>query len=285
MLHLVAAHSATYNAAIMTLAVQCPQCLTAFKVVQDQLKLAHGWVRCGRCEQIFDARSHWLTLDDSDAAMNADLAEPVAAAPPISAQPVPIRADVNLDPTPLADASHSHASRDSIDLTEEVLTAHVLHRSPTRPRRVWHVLNLTLGLALLAQWAWWAKSPLLTPWPAVHEWAQSQCAQWHCQMDWPQGLGSVMIERAHFEPDGDGHHRLQIQLSNRASHPVATPWVDLSLTDGDDRVVIRRALAPEEMGLPRHLNPGADAVSSVHWRVDSDVEDRLSGYRAEIFYP
>jgi hypothetical protein len=38
-------------------------------------------------------------------------------------------------------------------------------------------------------------------------------------------------------------------------------------------------------GLPRHLNPGADAVSSVHWRVDSDVEDRLSGYRAEIFYP
>jgi hypothetical protein len=74
-------------------------------------------------------------------------------------------------------------------------------------------------------------------------------------------------------------------LSNRASHPVATPWVDLSLTDGDDSVVIRRALAPEEMGLPRHLNPGADAVSSVHWRVDSDVEDRLSGYRAEIFYP
>jgi hypothetical protein len=140
-------------------------------------------------------------------------------------------------------------------------------------------------LALLAQWAWWAKSPLLAPWPAVHEWAQSQCAQWHCQMDWPQGLGSVMIERAHFEPDGDGHHRLQIQLSNRASHPVATPWVDLSLTDGDDSVVIRRALAPEEMGLPRHLNPGADAVSSVHWRVDSDVEDRLSGYRAEIFYP
>jgi len=50
-------------------------------------------------------------------------------------------------------------------------------------------------------------------------------------------------------------------------------------------VVIRRALAPEEMGLPRHLIPGAEAVSSVHWRVDSDVEDRLSGCRAEIFYP
>ena len=262
----------------MTLAVQCPQCLTAFKVVQDQLKLAHGWVRCGRCEQVFDARSHWLTLGDGAEDLPAD---PSAPHPPTSA---PL-AQTDLGPALHTHAQATDAAPDLDDLTELDLTQDVLHRAPTRPRRVWHVLNLVLGLALLSQWAWWAKSPLLAPWPAAHEWAQSQCAQWHCQMDWPQGLGSVMIERAHFEPDGEGHHRLQIQLSNRASHPVATPWVDLSLTDSDDRVVIRRALAPEEMGLPRHLIPGADAVSSVHWRVDSDVEDRLSGYRAEIFYP
>jgi len=262
----------------MTLAVQCPQCLTAFKVVQDQLKLAHGWVRCGRCEQVFDARSHWLTLADSEAALAADPSEP---SHPISAPP----AQPAWDPALQASAQTTDAAQDADDFTQLDMTQDVLHREPTRSRRVWHVLNLMLGLALLTQWVWWAKSPLLAPWPAAHEWAQSQCAQWHCPMDWPQGLGSVVIERAHFEPDGEGHHRLQIQLSNRASHPVATPWVDLSLTDGDDRVVIRRALAPEEMGLPRHLNPGADAVSSVQWRVDSDVEDRLSGYRAEIFYP
>ena len=274
----MAAHSATYNAPIMTLAVQCPQCLTAFKVVQDQLKLAHGWVRCGRCEQVFDARSHWLALGNSDVALAVD---PSAPHPPTSAPP----AQPALDPALNGLAQANDAAPDKDDFTELDLTQDVLHRAPTRPRRVWHVLNLMLGLALLSQWVWWAKSPLLAPWPAVHEWVQSQCAQWHCQMDWPQGLGSVMIERAHFEPDGEGHHRLEIQLSNRASHPVATPWVDLSLTDGDDRVVIRRALAPEEMGLPRYLTPGAEAVSSVHWRVDSDVEDRLSGYRAEIFYP
>jgi predicted Zn finger-like uncharacterized protein len=274
----VAAHSATYNAVIMTLAVQCPQCLTAFKVVQDQLKLAHGWVRCGRCEQIFDARSHWLALGNSDVALAVD---PSAPNPPTAAPP----AQPALDPALNGLAQANDAAPDKDDFTELDLTQDVLHLAPTRPRRVWHVLNLMLGLALLSQWVWWAKSPLLAPWPAAHEWVQSQCAQWHCQMDWPQGLGSVMIERAHFEPDGEGHHRLEIQLSNRASHPVATPWVDLSLTDGDDRVVIRRALAPEEMGLPRYLTPGADAVSSVHWRVDSDVEDRLSGYRAEIFYP
>ena len=40
----------------MTLATRCPACDTVFRVVQDQLKVADGWVRCGRCEAVFDAR-------------------------------------------------------------------------------------------------------------------------------------------------------------------------------------------------------------------------------------
>ena len=269
----------------MTLAVQCPQCLTAFKVVQDQLKVANGWVRCGRCEQVFDARSHWLDVPDSVTALNDESSEPVPPSQPLSAPPESIGVEATPDPAAPTEAVHAQARLDADDFNELDLTQDVLHLAPNRPRRVWHVLNLMLGLALCAQWAWWAKSPLLAHWPSAHEWAQAQCAQWSCHIEWPQGLNAVLIERAHFEPDGEGHHRLQIQLSNRASHPVATPWMDLSLTDGDDRVVIRRALAPQEMGLPSHLTPGTDAVSSVHWRVDSDVEDRLSGYRAEIFYP
>jgi len=264
----------------MTLAVQCPQCLTAFKVVQDQLKVANGWVRCGRCEQVFDARSHWLAVGDAEAD-NAVAADPPVHSPPLIATAGPLEAVPSAHDASLDNGAPQHED----DFSELDLTQNVLHSQPTRPRRVWHVLNFSLALLLCVQWAWWAKSPLLAHWPSAHEWAQSQCAQWHCHIEWPQGLASVMIERAHFEPDGEGHHRLQIQLSNRGSHPVATPWLDLSLTDGDDRVVIRRALGPQELGLPRHLIPGADTVSSVHWRVDSDVEDRLSGYRAEIFYP
>lgn len=264
----------------MTLAVQCPQCLTAFKVVQDQLKVANGWVRCGRCEQIFDARSHWLDVSDSDATWRD---APLGPVPPSSPMADP-SAPIGFESTPRP-AARTQPPLDADVFNELDLGQDVLHRAPARPRRVWHVLNLMLGLALCAQWAWWSKSQWLAHWPAAHEWAQAQCSQWNCHIEWPQGLSSVLIERAHFEPDGDGHHRLQIQLSNRASFPVATPWVDLSLTDADDRVVIRRALAPTEMGLPRHLTPGTDAVSSVQWRVDSDLEDRLSGYRAEIFYP
>ncbi|MEN9628425.1 MAG: hypothetical protein RJA10_1652 [Pseudomonadota bacterium] len=39
----------------MTLATRCPTCGTVFRVVQDQLRVSHGWVRCGRCNQAFNA--------------------------------------------------------------------------------------------------------------------------------------------------------------------------------------------------------------------------------------
>jgi len=46
----------------MSLITRCPACGTLFKVVPDQLRVSEGWVRCGRCEEIFDAAAHLQTL-------------------------------------------------------------------------------------------------------------------------------------------------------------------------------------------------------------------------------
>ena len=68
----------------MSFITRCPACHTAFKVVSDQLKISEGWVRCGHCQQIFDA-----TLDlqpwwpGTDAAAGAP--PPPGAAPPAPA--------------------------------------------------------------------------------------------------------------------------------------------------------------------------------------------------------
>lgn len=39
----------------MSLVTRCPSCATTFKVVRDQLRISDGWVRCGRCSNVFDA--------------------------------------------------------------------------------------------------------------------------------------------------------------------------------------------------------------------------------------
>lgn len=45
----------------MSLITRCPACETLFRVVPDQLRISEGWVRCGQCDEIFDASYHLLT--------------------------------------------------------------------------------------------------------------------------------------------------------------------------------------------------------------------------------
>jgi predicted Zn finger-like uncharacterized protein len=47
----------------MSLATRCASCGTVFRVVQDQLKVSEGWVRCGRCDQVFNALEGLFDLD------------------------------------------------------------------------------------------------------------------------------------------------------------------------------------------------------------------------------
>ncbi|MDT8989773.1 zinc-ribbon and DUF3426 domain-containing protein [Curvibacter sp. APW13] len=41
-----------------SLVTRCPACTTLFKVVPDQLRISEGWVRCGQCDEVFDANAN-----------------------------------------------------------------------------------------------------------------------------------------------------------------------------------------------------------------------------------
>lgn len=47
----------------MSLATRCTACGTIFRVVQDQLRVSEGWVRCGRCAEVFDANEQLFDID------------------------------------------------------------------------------------------------------------------------------------------------------------------------------------------------------------------------------
>ncbi len=47
----------------MSLATRCTSCGTIFRVVQDQLKVSEGWVRCGRCQEVFNALEGLFDLE------------------------------------------------------------------------------------------------------------------------------------------------------------------------------------------------------------------------------
>ena len=51
----------------MSLATRCAACGTVFRVVQDQLKVSEGWVRCGRCAEVFNALEGLFDLERENA--------------------------------------------------------------------------------------------------------------------------------------------------------------------------------------------------------------------------
>ena len=68
----------------MSLATSCPSCGTVFRVVQDQLKVSEGWVRCGHCQEVFNALEGLFDLSRRDTTTpepSPDLAVPATSSP------------------------------------------------------------------------------------------------------------------------------------------------------------------------------------------------------------
>ncbi|WP_422012793.1 zinc-ribbon and DUF3426 domain-containing protein [Roseateles sp.] len=79
----------------MSLATRCTACGTIFRVVEDQLRVSDGWVRCGRCAEIFDAREMLFDIERD-------------APPPWPPQYAPVAAPPEpLPPPPEPPAAHS----------------------------------------------------------------------------------------------------------------------------------------------------------------------------------
>ena len=97
----------------MSLATRCTSCGTAFRVVQDQLKVSEGWVRCGRCNAVFNALEGLFDLGrDAPADWQEEPVDPLVA----SLAPPP--AEWSSLPAPPGDASEPddpETSRSDVD--------------------------------------------------------------------------------------------------------------------------------------------------------------------------
>jgi predicted Zn finger-like uncharacterized protein len=76
---------ALYNETHMSLITQCPACSTMFKVVPDQLRISEGWVRCGQCDEVFDANAHLRSLEVPQQAVPAH--SQTTESPPVETHP------------------------------------------------------------------------------------------------------------------------------------------------------------------------------------------------------
>jgi predicted Zn finger-like uncharacterized protein len=81
---------------------RCPHCQTHFRVTPEQLKVRQGQVRCGACQEVFDALDSLADEIVAAAPTAAAPASPAAEEPVVAAQPVADWQDETVAPEPEA---------------------------------------------------------------------------------------------------------------------------------------------------------------------------------------
>ncbi len=175
---------------------------------------------------------------------------------------------------------------------EPVLSFMQVRQTADAPSRPWvrptlWVCCLALSLALVLQvilrerdWMS-AKAPALTPL------LTALCDAVGCQVSALREIESVVIDSSSFVKVRTDVYRVHLTLKNTAIYAVATPALELTLTNVHDQPIGRRIIFPREFGaIQGAMAPGAELLATVAIRakLPSDTES-ISGYRVLVFYP
>lgn len=152
-------------------------------------------------------------------------------------------------------------------------------------------LGLLFQVTLLFKDQWAAQEPRLRPL------LLSLCELAHCQIKPYQKSDAVVIDHAAIDEvhaaeqltafvidESPRVWSFQMDLRNSATFPVATPWVELTLTDEQDQPVMRRVFNVTQWGAPPQMSAG-EILSQELTLTLSQSERAFVGYRLLTFYP
>jgi predicted Zn finger-like uncharacterized protein len=337
----------------MSLATRCTNCGTVFRVVQDQLKMSEGWVRCGRCDEAFNALEELFDLERDSGAMGLDIAADAAASDRAHAptEPLPLAelpgartaptapkpADfgsrsrsARRAPAPAPSAESAPASMldwreeprwdlppadalaerpqtrraarddDSAPESETPPTdAPALAAQPDFLRRAQRAAAwrrpgvrallaagcVLLGLALALQWVLHQRDVLAAYRPHWAPALKTLCSHVGCEVQTLRDIGAIVVDSSGLEAtDSASRFRFQTVLRNQAPVAIATPALDLTLTDSGGQVVARKTLRAQDFGaaVPRTIAPGSELPLGATLDVGGL---RVVGYTVLAYYP
>ncbi|MCV2370041.1 zinc-ribbon and DUF3426 domain-containing protein [Roseateles oligotrophus] len=120
--------------------------------------------------------------------------------------------------------------------------------------------------------------------PNLRPTLQAVCKIAGCEIKPRRYIEGLGVESSALNQAGSGnHYQLVIGLRNKTNTEVATPWIDLSLTDSAGALVARRVLGPADFKTDKLALPAASELALQTMLSTGDA--RVSGYSVEIFYP
>jgi predicted Zn finger-like uncharacterized protein len=244
----------------MSLATTCPKCGTIFRVHREQLDASNGWVRCGHCMNVFDAKSQFTSADLID----------LKEAPGFPST----KSDVG-------EFSFMQASR------------HQAFWSSLAVRSFLASLVFTLTLLFVFQVVRNHALSIQKKWPQLSPFFLSFCHQLRCQQGAIRQIDGWLIDSSSFKSEGLGRFKLTVQLKNISAHSLLSPSIELSLLGAHDALKVRHVIAMSVPGSNDAIvKAGSDHTFEFFIQPNSLVfkdaalrPDEVLGYRLVLFYP
>jgi len=243
---------------------RCPECSTRFRVHGEQLEVADGRVRCGRCGCLFDVRIY--------------ARKAVGAAESSAAEVLVAEHQPRAEPDMAADVAEA--------ITVPTTPPPTPSRSGSDRWKQWLASSfaLLLLLALGIQGVWWQRHALAAH-PQGLELVRMLCRVTPCRPQPPKALDDIEILERGLEPHPERTDALHFHLRmvNRAALAQPYPLVELRLLDSLQQSVGIRRFSPAD-----YLTQLGDGLMNPGTPVDVDLEllsahEDVSGFELDFF--
>ena len=166
----------------------------------------------------------------------------------------------------------------------------------------WHTHAMRFALAVLAtmllggmglQWILYHKDQIAFAEPRSATVLRTMCKPLGCVINPVRRIESLVIDSASFIKVDNRNFRLSFLLKNTAETPLEAPLLELSLSDSQEKTVVRRVLSPAQFGLNSGLIAARSETSgllNLSVSTDEGIENpilptTIAGYRVLVFYP
>lgn len=291
----------------MSLVTACPSCGVLFKVAPDQLLISEGWVRCGKCQAVFDAS---LNLQPRPKGFQAVSSAEPAIVPSqsleVAAEELPsedmLAVEGSLDSSndhPLEPAGSVVNPVPDSKASDEPSAFQFTFAAPacdpirtTSGGRSWlpKVLYLFAPLLLLVfvgQVALFERNEIFSREPRAKPWLLVLCKPFDCHLETLKRIQSIVIDSSTFTKISPDLYQLTLILKNTSAADLHLPSVELTLINSLDQPLLRRVFSVDELRVQSStLLSFSELPLSFSFAIKTgELSDRVTGYRVLVFYP
>jgi predicted Zn finger-like uncharacterized protein len=308
----------------MNYITSCPNCDTQFLLNDELIKAYRGKVQCGHCEHVFNAKNRLTEVADD--ITNADeyqasLVETAVVETETtfvnedgttSDATLEKKAEINQatllnnptdvdyyisSPTPEAEpTSETESKNQSETPTEEqkpvVELDNIFNKKSAKEPKQYSFLvgffSFLLVITLILQSTYFLRNEIARQFPPTKPLLERACIPLKCTIDLAKNLDLITIGDSDMQEDDTYQSVIKFSssLKNNANYPQAYPNIELTLTDTDDRPVIKKLITPKGYLVPKEkikhgLDPHETATIKLSFRAD---DPSVASYRILLLY-